>query len=370
MLISRSPVRLSLAGGGTDLPAYFERYGGSVLSTTINKYFYVVLEPSEDDCLQINSSDFQTFYRHDANETLIGEGELLLPRVILRDFGVDRGVSMFLASEIPPGTGLGSSSCVAVGLIKAISTALDMPLDRAALAERACRIEIDELGAPIGKQDQYATAFGGLNWIECGSDGVEVSAVELSGDTARQLQRNLMLFYTGSTRSASKILRETTARSRDADRDVIDALHEVREMSVTIRDVLFDGDLDTFGALLHETWLRKKRFASAVSSSVIDDAYAAAREAGALGGKIAGAGGGGFLMLYATPEHQPAVTRALASRNLRRMDYRFENHGAQVLMNTGISILPPLVGSGSAHGGVRTRRLRPRTAAVPMQVKP
>lgn len=339
MLIARSPVRLSLAGGGTDLPAYYEQFGGSVLSTTINKHFYVFLEPADDDRLQISSSDFQTFWRGEAREAWDCDAEeLALPRAILHEFGITGGLSMFLASEIPPGTGLGSSSSVTVGIIRALSDGLDRPLDRTQLAELACRIEIDKLGAPIGKQDQYATSFGGLNWIEFNKDRVRVERVDLPGDTRHRLERNLMLFYTGRRRDANKILRETTEHSRSRSPAVIEALHRVREMSWRIRDALEAGDLETFGELLDRNWEQKKKTSSSVSNPEIDDAYRAAREAGAAGGKIAGAGGGGFLMVYAEPERHEAVTAALEERSMRRLDYRFETHGAQVLMNPGVTL--------------------------------
>jgi len=360
MLIARSPVRLSLAGGGTDLPVYYERFGGCVLSTTINKYFYVVFEALDADCVQISSSDFQTFYRHEGNGAAPDEGELVLPRTVLADFGVERGASLFLASEIPPGTGLGSSSCVTVGLIRAVATALDIPLGRAEIAERACRIEIDQLRAPIGKQDQYATAFGGLNWIEFSAGGVTVERVTLPGDTRQRLERNLLLFYTGRTRSASKILQETTEQSKAGASPVLDALHNVHQMAYRVRDALLDGDLTAFGMLLHETWEQKKSYARSVSTPEIDEAYALAREAGALGGKIAGAGGGGFLMIYAEPEHHAAIAAALASRGIRRMDYRFEGGGAQVVLNTGVPVaaLAGCAGPGStAMRALRGRQL-------------
>jgi D-glycero-alpha-D-manno-heptose-7-phosphate kinase len=358
MLIARSPVRLSLAGGGTDLPAYYEPFGGCVLSTTINKYFYVVLEALDSECVQISSSDFQTFYRHEGGGLAPDEGELLLPRTVLADFGVSAGVSLFLASEIPPGTGLGSSSCVTVGLIRAVATALDIPLGRAEIAERACRIEIDQLRAPIGKQDQYATAFGGLNWIVFGREGVTVERVTLPGDTRQRLERNLLLFYTGRTRSASKILQETTAHSRAGSSPVLDALHSVHQMAYRVRDALLDGDLAAFGTLLHETWQQKKNYAKSVSTPEIDEAYELARSAGALGGKIAGAGGGGFLMIYAEPEHHAAVTEALAARQIRRMDYRFEGGGAQVVLNTGVPIAAPAGCLGPSPAAMRALRGR------------
>ncbi len=338
MLIARAPVRLSLAGGGTDLPAYYEAHGGAVLSTTINKHFYVFLDALDGNCIQISSSDYQTFYRSDGRDTLLTNGELPLPRAILSDFGVESGLQMFLASEVPPGTGLGSSSCVTVAIIKAISTALDQPLDKASLADRACRIEIDKLGAPIGKQDQYATAFGGMNWIEFTRDAVTVEPLRMPADAKRKLESNLMLFFTGSTRSASKILKETTAASKSGRPEVIEALHSVKAMAYETKDLLLRGDVDGFGALLHLMWERKKKYAAGVSTPEIDAAYTAAREAGAVGGKIAGAGGGGFLVIYADAPHHDDVTDALHGLGMRRMDYRFENRGAQVLMEAGFSI--------------------------------
>jgi D-glycero-alpha-D-manno-heptose-7-phosphate kinase len=338
VLIARAPVRISLTGGGTDLPAYYEKFGGVVISTTINKYFYVFLNVCEEDGLQISSSDYRTFYRHNSQEPLLWDGDLRLPRAILSHFGIQRGLSMFLASEIPPGTGLGSSSAVAVAIIKAISTALNRHLSRTDLAELACHIEIEKLGEPIGKQDQYAAAFGGLNWMEFGADGVHVEPLQLPQEVLRALERNLLLFFTGSSRSASQILRRQTESSQRQDPQVIEALHKVKAMAYEVRRAFESGDLQAFGELLHENWEQKKRFAKGVSNPVIDEAYELSLHAGAIGGKITGAGGGGFLMLYCEPEHQDAVTHALESKGLKRMDFRFEQMGARVLMNAGLSI--------------------------------
>jgi D-glycero-alpha-D-manno-heptose-7-phosphate kinase len=294
MLIARAPVRISLAGGGTDLPAYYEPFGGAVLSTTIDKYFYVFLNVLEKDSLQITSSDYNTFYRHDGQEPLLLDGDLRLPRAILNYFGLQSGLSMFLASEIPPGTGLGSSSAVTVAIIKALSTALNVYMEKAQLAELACQIEIEKLGEPIGKQDQYATAFGGLNWIEFGRSGVCVERLRLVSEVSRRLERNLLLFFTGASRNASEILARQTASSRQQDPQVIEALHRVKAMAVEVRRCLERGDLAVFGEMLHANWEQKKRFANGISNPRIDEAYDLARAAGALGGKIAGAGGGDF----------------------------------------------------------------------------
>jgi D-glycero-alpha-D-manno-heptose-7-phosphate kinase len=213
MLIARAPVRISLAGGGTDLPAYYEQFGGVVLSCTINKYFYVFLNVAEGDTLQITSSDYRTFYRHDEQAGLLWDGDLRLPRAILSHFGVMRGLSMFLASEIPPGTGLGSSSTVAVAIVKAISTALGLYFDPSEVAKVACYIELEKLAEPIGKQDQYAAAYGGLNWIEFNTHGVRVEPLSIPLQIRCRLERNLLLFFTGSSRSASRIL-EKPVRQR------------------------------------------------------------------------------------------------------------------------------------------------------------
>jgi D-glycero-alpha-D-manno-heptose-7-phosphate kinase len=338
MLIARAPVRISLAGGGTDLPAYYLRYGGVVINTTINRYFYVILNVNDDDSLQITSSDYQTFYRHVPDQELLSDGTLSLPRAILHHYGVDSGLSMFLASEIPPGTGLGSSSAVAVALVKAVSTACGWTLSKAEVAAEACYIELEKLGMPIGKQDQYASAFGGLNLFQFGSDGVAVEPLFLGAETWQTLQRNLLLFFTGSARHSTEILSKQSRSSAQEDPRVLAALHNVKTMTAQVKACLVKGDLDGFGELLHHNWQEKKRFAPGISNVRIDEAYHAACQHGALGGKITGAGGGGFLMLYCREPYQDAVTSALSRLGLQRMDFRFEQTGAQVLMNSGLRL--------------------------------
>jgi D-glycero-alpha-D-manno-heptose-7-phosphate kinase len=340
MLIARAPVRISFAGGGTDLPAYYEQYGGCVISTSIDKYFYVFLQPSPDPTLQITSSDYQTFYRHQAetDQELYWEGDLSLPRAILHHFGVTRGVSMFLASEIPPGTGLGSSSTVAVALVKAITTAKGLKPSSQEVAELASYIEIQKMGMPIGKQDQYAAAFGGLNRIDFGRDTATVTPLRLPAKTLGRLEQHIMLFFTGSTRAASNILSQQKASSEKKDPKVLEALHAVKEMAYTVQAALERGDVDALGEILHESWMRKKRFASNVSNARLDELYDLARKNGATGGKIAGAGGGGFLMLFCPPSRQSEVTLALEDAGLKRMAFHFENGGARVLVNAGLRL--------------------------------
>lgn len=338
MLIARAPVRISFAGGGTDLEAYYSRYGGMVISTTIDKYFYVFLKPNVNGAIQLSSSDYGTFYRQGVEDDLLWDGDLALPRAILHHFGVRDGISIFLASEIPPGTGLGSSSAVAVAVIKAISTVSGARLSRTDVAELACAIEIKKLGMPIGKQDQYASAFGGLNVMWFRESGVEVQPLNVSEETVRKLQRNMMLFFTGSSRNSATILHQQTKSSKERNPNVLKALHAVKDIALRVHDCLIRGDLEQFGELLHESWEQKKRFAPGVSNELIDECIESGRAHGAIGGKITGAGGGGFLMLYCEEEHQPDVRRVLEAKGLKEMDFNFDTEGARVLMNSTLTI--------------------------------
>ncbi len=338
MLITRAPVRISFAGGGTDLPAYYLQHGGAVINTTIDKYFYVFINVNADDTIQITSSDYRTFYRHDADAPMLFDGDLSLPRAILNHFGLTRGVSMFLASEIPPGTGLGSSSTVAVAIVKALTAARGLFLSKHQIAELACQIEIEKMGMPIGKQDQYAAAFGDLNLMQFSADGVTVEPLKIASATRKELERNTLLFYTGATRQAAAILSEQKKSSEQRDPAVIDALHAVKAMAFQVKEILERGDLTQFGKMLDAAWQNKKRFAKGVTNPLIDECYTLALEHGALGGKVTGAGGGGFLMIYCEPPQQNAVAQALEAKGLKLMDFRFESEGARVLVNAGLRI--------------------------------
>jgi D-glycero-alpha-D-manno-heptose-7-phosphate kinase len=340
MLIARAPLRISLGGGGTDLPAYYQSFGGCVVSTSINKYVYVVLSVSRDHHLQISSSDYGIFYRHGGDGPPAWEGDLRLPRAILHDFNVSRGVSAFIASEVPPGTGLGSSSAVAVATIKAVGTACGIRMSTRQIAEMACDIEINKLRNPMGKQDQYAAAFGGLNVIEFSAAGTKVTPLPVRTEVRRKLDECLLLFYTGAARDSGVILRQQEAASARMDERVLAALDTVKQVAHEIAACLLRGDVESVGELLHLSWQQKKQFAPGVSNPHVDECYVIARKNGALGGKLTGAGGGGFLMLYADTRFHSKVTNALEGRGLRRMDFSFEQGGAKVLMNASLSLTP------------------------------
>jgi D-glycero-alpha-D-manno-heptose-7-phosphate kinase len=333
VLIARAPMRISFGGGGTDLPAYYEQYGGMVVSTTINHYAYTILTPGGSDSLQVVSADYHTFYRRPPCEDLVWDGNLALPKSIINHFDVQNGVNIFLASQIPPGTGLGSSGSVAVAMIKALAFWCGLDLSPHEVAEMACFIEIEKMGMPVGKQDQYAAAFGGLNRITFEKDGaVQVDPLHLPPDILEAFQKRMLLFFTGTSRKSSTILRKQKHASEKGDQLVIERLHAIQELAFSIKGALEHGDLDGFGELLHLSWLNKRDLAENIANPFIDKCYAAGREAGAIGGKITGAGGGGFMMLYCPPAHQVAVTRVLEGMGLRRLDFAFDREGAQVML--------------------------------------
>ena len=333
MLIARAPMRISFAGGGTDLEAYYARYGGLVVSTTINKYFYTIIDADDSEDLQLISADYRSLFRHSPYRDLHWDGDLALPKAILHEFGVRRSLNLFLASEVPPGTGLGSSSAAAVALVRALSTLLEQPMTRQQVAELASSIEIGKLGMPIGKQDQYASAFGGLNAITFTDRGVTVESLSVAPEVRQVLERRLLLFFTGSSRVSTSILKHQRQSTQEEDPDVVQALHHLKQMAEEVRTCLERGDLDKFARLLDGAWQEKRRLAPGLSNSFIDDCYRVALENGAAAGKITGAGGGGFLLLYSPEQAQEAITSALEERGLKRMNFRFTQQGAEVVLN-------------------------------------
>jgi D-glycero-alpha-D-manno-heptose-7-phosphate kinase len=262
--------------------------------------------------------------------------ELKLSQVIYEHFNLGKPLNVFIASEVPPGTGLGSSSTTSVVLCAIFSNLTGQSLSKRELAETAYLIETQRMEAPIGKQDQYAAAFGGLNCFEFSAEGVHATPLQMTAPTIRALERQLMLFYTGATRQARDILHEQRNASEQSGGRTVAALHQIKALGWQIKAALEDGRLEEFGALLDESWQHKKRLASGVSNAFIDEAYAQARANGALGGKITGAGGGGFLLLCCPEERQEDVRAALERLGLQQVRCAFEFEGARVLMHTGL----------------------------------
>jgi D-glycero-alpha-D-manno-heptose-7-phosphate kinase len=335
VLIVRSPVRISFGGGGTDLPAYYEQFGGAVLSAAINKYFYTILGKRSDERIQVISSDLRVFETwHDIANMSVPGNPLEIPLAVLKELKFDAPVDLFLASEIPPGTGLGSSASVCVNIVKTLTTYLQRPMSKYELAEQAFYVARHVLKKHIGKQDEYAAAFGGLNYISFNRDNTaKVEAIDLDPAVLRELQSNLMLFFTGAAHQSWTILQEQEESTKVRGGTAVEALHEVKALGERMRTALQGGDLHHFGELLHEGWQAKRRVSSKISNPRIDELYALARENGAVGGKITGAGGGGFLLLYCEPLKQAAVRGAMRAQNINEMTFGFDLQGAQPIVN-------------------------------------
>jgi len=342
VLIVRAPVRISFFGGGTDLPSYYMKHSGAVLSASINKYFYTLVTELEDRKVQLISADLRVMQTLDSLKPDALEGDLRIPIAAIQHIGLDRGANVFLASEIPPGTGLGSSGAVAVCIVKALSTFKQDHLDRYALAESAYYINTTMLGHPGGKQDEYGSAFGGLKYIDFRPDGVTVRPLDLDPTLLRELDSNIMLFFTGSSRASSSILERQKKESADQKQSTIDALDLLKEQAAEAVAVLEAGELRRFGEMMHEAWQTKKRVTSGITNPQIDSLYELARANGAVGGKIAGAGGGGFLMLYCEEPNRAAVSQALRDAGAREMLFQFDYEGATVVYDE------PFFGSDSA----------------------
>jgi D-glycero-alpha-D-manno-heptose-7-phosphate kinase len=335
VLIVRSPVRISFGGGGTDLPSYYQQFGGAVLSAAINKYFYTILGKRTDGRIQVISSDLRIFETwHNISAMDVRGSGLEIPVAILKDLGCDLSVDLFLASEIPPGTGLGSSASVCVNILKTLTTYLNQPLSKHDLAEKAFHIARDVLGHHVGRQDEFAAAFGGLNFITFQPGGrTAVTPLELDPGVLRDFQSNLMLFFTGSAHHSWSILQEQEDSTRSHVGPAVEALHQVRALADRMRDALEAADLDHFGTLLNEGWQAKKRISGKISNARIDHLYELACGNGALGGKITGAGGGGFLLLYCPHNLQEGVRAALGTEGVKDMAFGFDGNGTQVVVN-------------------------------------
>ena len=323
MIIVQTPLRTSLFGGGTDFPGYYLEHGGCVLTSAIDKYIFVTIKRRFDNKLRVG-------YTHTELVDTVDEIHHELIREAFRLTGIDHGVEITTMGDIPSeGSGLGSSSTVTVGALHAMYAMKRELIMAEQLAKEACQIEIEVLGKPIGIQDQYIAAYGGLRFMEFlpGTGEVRSTRVDLTPATKRQLNHNLLLFYTGVTRKADSILLEqqSNIRSRES------VLEEMKHIAHVACDKLQQGEVDAIGDLLHESWELKKQLASKISNGDVDDLYAIARQAGATGGKIAGAGGGGFLLLYCPPGNQEHLRQEL--HMLQELPFNLGQDGSKVIFD-------------------------------------
>ncbi|HOJ06887.1 MAG: GHMP kinase [Ignavibacteriota bacterium] len=322
MIISQTPLRISLSGGGTDFKDYYKKHTGYVVSTTIDKYVFVIIKERFDDLIYVN-------YTKKEIVNNVEEIKHELVREVFKKTGLDKGVEVTMLADVPSeGSGLGSSSSLTVGLLNAMYAYQGKQVVAEQLAQEACEIEIDLLNKPIGKQDQYIAAYGGLRSFTFNIDGsVSIQSINFPNNLKRKLGANLLLFYTNITRASSGILqeqKETIVRK-------INYHHKIKDLAIEVEDTLKSGKIDIIGKILTKNWELKKNLASNITNSEIDKMYQTAIEGGADGGKIAGAGGGGFLLLYCKRENHDKLREAMKS--YREVPFMLEPHGSKIIFN-------------------------------------
>lgn len=327
---SRAPLRISFAGGGTDVEPYPQERGGAVLSATIDKYAYATLVPRQNGQIRVESLDYDVVAKYNVDQTLSYDGELDLVKAVVRTLGGGEGLDLFLHSDAPPGSGLGSSSTVVVALIGAFYRWLGRSSSEYEIARLAYQIERVEMGIPGGWQDQFAATFGGFNYIEFLADDIVVNPLRIKRSTINELHYRLLLCYTGKTRLSGRILDRQIDGYVQKRADVVAALDELKAITIETKNALLQGRLDDFGRLLYQGWENKKRLASGITNEEIDALYAIGRRAGAIGGKLLGAGGGGYLLFLCPFERKHLIAQALEEAGGQVVPFNFELRGLQV----------------------------------------
>jgi D-glycero-alpha-D-manno-heptose-7-phosphate kinase len=329
MIVSRTPFRVTLGGGGTDLPSFYEKHGGFILATGIDKYMYVILNvPNADRLVRLHYTKSETVpsvdqLQHD------------LAREALRAHGISDAIEIASVADLPAGTGLGSSSCYLVGLLSAIRAYLIRPVPLATLAEEACRIELDLLQKPIGKQDQYMAAFGGLTRLDIDRSGaVKVTPLSIPAYSIADFTSKTHLYYTNTQRDATEILAHQSRKMREEDGGAVEnSLLRIRDIGYEIAEAIQAGNFDRFGELMHQHWLAKRQLSDKISVPPVERLYEHLREEyGVLGGKVAGAGGGGFLMVYC-PQDGKRLTEFMRTQGMSRLHYATEFEGSKIIAN-------------------------------------
>jgi D-glycero-alpha-D-manno-heptose-7-phosphate kinase len=328
---AKAPLRISFAGGGTDVPPYPEREGGCVLNATIDHFAWGSLRPRVDDKIEIESADLGISLSYTVDSEMAFDGQLDLAKAAILRLGAknSHGFDVFLHSDAPPGSGLGSSSALMVGLVGLVKEFKNLPLTEYEIAHLAYVIERQDLGIQGGLQDQYASSFGGFNFIEFEKDRVIVNPLRISTEVVNELEHNLLLCYTGTTRRSDHIIEDQTRRYNDNEDKTVTALRQQKQLALDMKNVLLQHRLNDFGDLLHSAWESKKNLSPKISSSVIDEMYEEARKQGALGGKMTGAGGGGYMLFYCLCERKHKVAAALRKLGAVTTEFAFDNHGLQ-----------------------------------------
>lgn len=327
MIITRAPFRLPLAGGGTDLPAYYSQFGGQLVTASINRYMFVFLnEPATSDKIKL-------YYSNTEIVQDVSEIKHNIIRESLKLHGIKGNLEIGSMADLEAGTGMGSSSVFTVALLAGLNTLKRKFISSKDLAEEACKVEIELVGKPIGKQDQYASCFGGINELKIDKSGeVTVNPLKLDKETIFELENRLLMFYTNITRDTNDILSDQSEKIKD-NQSTIEVMHEIKQIGIGIKDALIKGYITHFGKLLHVHWITKKTISQKMSSLQIDSWYELALKNGALGGKIMGAGGGGLLLFCAKEGQRKHLKETMQQAGLKYMDFRFEFEGVKVLTN-------------------------------------
>jgi D-glycero-alpha-D-manno-heptose-7-phosphate kinase len=326
MIVSRAPVRFSLGGGGTDLPVYSREHGGFVVAAAIDKFVFVCVAKRFYDTIRLAYSETETVDSVDKIKHRIY-------RAALTSSGLTGGLELHSLADVPANTGLGSSSSFTVALVNGLHAFKRESVPAEQLAREACHLEIDVLEAPIGKQDQYIAAYGGISAMTFHRDGsVDVERLPLRDEVIDELEANLVIYYSGIERSATSVLVQQ-AKTITADPSATDRMHRIKALGHDTRRILMSGEIDGYGEMLHEHWTNKRKLAANMADGVIDEHYAAARKAGAIGGKLMGAGGGGFFMFYVRAADRRRVHEVMTARGLRPLRFRFDFDGARIMAN-------------------------------------
>ena len=327
MILSRAPTRITLGGGGTDLESYYSKYGGFLIAGAINKYCTILANPRFYTDIRLSYSKTEIRKR-------VSEIEHRIFRTALQLTNINESIELHSTADVPAGSGLGSSSSFTVALLNALHAYKRQFITQRQVAEEACHIEIDILGEPIGKQDQYMAAFGGLSCLTFEKNGdVFIEPLRVDAEVYDQLENNLILFFTGTERSASEILLDQDAKSKNNDPAIVENLHHIKEIGLETRKCLENGQVDILGELFHNHWETKKKRSPDISNPIIDECYETAIKNGALGGKLIGAGGGGFLMFYCKNGEKHKVVESIQKMGLKWERFHFDFDGAKILVN-------------------------------------
>jgi len=326
---SKAPLRISFGGGGTDISPYPEEKGGVTLSATISKYTYCTLVPQNNSSITVKSLDYDTLIKYNLDDDLRYDDELSLVKAALKVMGVKAGFDLFLHSDAPPGSGLGTSSTLVVAIVGAFKHWLKLPFTNYDIAELAYQIERNEAGIKGGKQDQYASTFGGFNFIEFLPTNTIVNPLRIKADTLNELEYRLVLCYTGKTRLSAGIINDQVTSYIQANEDVVQALDQIKELAIAMKNAILLDKVDEFGQLLHEAWCTKRKLSTKVTDSDIDELYETAKKYGAIGGKLLGAGGGGYLLLLCEFDKRHILAEKLEKSGGRIVNFTFDLQGMQ-----------------------------------------